>query len=105
MQERFKSPGKGLRLLDNETTATQLVGGGVLHPTLQRGIVIPATAAMAGRRLAWSKVAAIGANVRAGEVGHRVLSDPEDKPEVEVLGEDCVVVREPRHPHAVVPTV
>lgn len=64
------------------------------------GIVIPATAAMGGRRLAWSKVAAIGANVRTVEVGDRVLFDPEDKAEVEVHGEDHVVMRE-RDIHAV----
>lgn len=64
------------------------------------GIVIPATAAMGGRRLAWSKVAAIGANVRAVEIGDRVLFDPEDKAEVEVHGEDYVVMRE-RDIHAV----
>ncbi len=64
------------------------------------GIVIPATAAMGGRRLAWSKVAAIGANVRTVEIGDRVLFDPEDKAEVEVHGEDYVVMRE-RDIHAV----
>lgn len=64
------------------------------------GIVIPATAAMGGRRLAWSRVAAIGANVRTVEVGDRVLFDPEDKAEVEVHGENFVVMRE-RDIHAV----
>ena len=64
------------------------------------GIVIPATAAMGGRRLAWSRVAAIGAHVRTVEVGDRVLFDPEDKAEVEVNGENYVVMRE-RDIHAV----
>ncbi len=64
------------------------------------GIVIPATAALGGRRLAWSRVAAIGNNVRMVEVGDRVLFDPEDKAEVEVHGEDYVVMRE-RDLHAV----
>jgi len=64
------------------------------------GIVIPATAAMGGRRLAWSTVAAIGANVRTVEVGDRVLFDPDDKAEVEVQGADYVVMRE-RDIHAV----
>lgn len=63
------------------------------------GIVIPA-AAMAGRRLAWSKVAAIGANARTVEVWDWDLFDPEDNAEVEVLSEDLVVVRE-RDTHAV----
>lgn len=64
------------------------------------GIVIPATAAMAGRRLAWSRVVAIGPNVRSVEVGDRVLFDPEDKAEVEVHGEDYALMRE-RDIHAV----
>lgn len=64
------------------------------------GIVIPATAAMGGRRLAWSKVVAIGPHVRAVESGDRVLFDPEEKAEVEVNGEIYVVLRE-RDVHAV----
>lgn len=57
------------------------------------GIVIPATATM-GRRLAWARVAAVGANVRTVEVGDRVLFDPEDKAEVEVRGDAYVLLRE-----------
>ncbi len=63
------------------------------------GIVIPATAVM-GRRLAWASVAAVGANVRTVEVGDRVLFDPEDKAEVEVRGEEFILLRE-RDLHAV----
>ena len=64
------------------------------------GIVIPATAAMGGRRLSWAKVAAVGPHVRSVEVGDRVLFDPEEKAEVEVQGEEYVVMRE-RDIHAV----
>ena len=64
------------------------------------GIVIPATAAMGARRLAWSRVVAVGPHARAVEVGDRVLFDPEDKAEVEVHGEVYVVMRE-RDIHAV----
>ena len=63
------------------------------------GIVIPATAQM-GRRLAWARVAAVGANVRTVEVGDRVLFDPDEKGEVEVGGQDYVLLRE-RDLHAV----
>lgn len=63
------------------------------------GIVIPATAAM-GRRLAWARVVAVGANVRTVEVGDRVLFDPGDKAEVEVRSETYVLLRE-RDLHAV----
>jgi chaperonin GroES len=64
------------------------------------GIVIPATAAMGARRLAWSKVVAVGPHARSVEAGDRVLFDPEDKSEVEVNGETYVVMRE-RDVHAV----
>ena len=64
------------------------------------GIVIPATAAMGARRLAWSRVVAVGPHARAVEKGDRVLFDPEDKSEVEVHGETFVVMRE-RDVHAV----
>lgn len=64
------------------------------------GIVIPATAAMGARRLAWSKVVAVGPHARAVEVGDRVLFDPEDRAEVEVRGHDYVLLRE-REVHAV----
>ncbi len=63
------------------------------------GIVIPATAQM-GRRLAWARVAGIGAHVRQVEIGDRVLFDPEDKAEVEVSGEEFILLRE-RDLHAV----
>jgi chaperonin GroES len=63
------------------------------------GILIPATAQM-GRRLAWAKVVAVGANVRTVEVADRVLFDPEDRAEVEVRGDDYVLLRE-RDLHAV----
>jgi len=63
------------------------------------GILIPATAQM-GRRMAWAKVVAIGANVRTVEIGDRVLFDPEDRAEVEVRGDDYILLRE-RDLHAV----
>ena len=63
------------------------------------GILIPATAQM-GRQLAWAKVVAVGANVRTVEVNDRVLFDPEDRAEVEVRGDDYILLRE-RDLHAV----
>lgn len=64
------------------------------------GILIPATAAMGGKRLAWCRVVAVGPHVRSVKVDDRVLFDPDDKAEVEVQGELYVVVRE-RDIHAV----
>ena len=64
------------------------------------GILIPATAAMGARRLAWCRVVAVGPHVRSIEMDDRVLFDPDDKAEVEVSGELYVVLRE-RDVHAV----
>lgn len=63
------------------------------------GIVIPATASV-GRRLAWSAVVAVGQHVRQIQVGDRVLYDPEDLAEVELQGEQYILLRE-RDIHAV----
>lgn len=67
--------------------------------TSSGGILIPATAQMA-KRLAWAEVVALGQNVRAAEVGDRVLFSPDDRYEVEVQGEDYIMLRE-RDLHAV----
>jgi chaperonin GroES len=63
------------------------------------GILIPATAQMS-KRLAWAEVVAAGSNVRNIEPGDQVLFNPEDRYEVEVRGEDFVILRE-RDVHAV----
>jgi chaperonin GroES len=57
------------------------------------GIVIPATAQVA-RRLAWGDVLGVGTNVRNVKVGDRVLFNPEDQLEVEVQGQNYLVMRE-----------
>ena len=63
------------------------------------GILIPATAQMS-KRLVWAEVVATGPNVRIIESGDQVLFAPEDRYEVEVRGEDFVILRE-RDVHAV----
>ena len=63
------------------------------------GILIPATAQVS-KRLAWAEVVAVGPHVRAIQTGDRVLFNPEDRYEVEVRGEDYVILRE-RDIHAV----
>jgi chaperonin GroES len=67
--------------------------------TSSGGILIPATAQMS-KRLAWAEVVAVGPNVRAMEIGDRVLFNPEDRYEVEVRGDDYIILRE-RDVHAV----
>ncbi len=54
----------------------------------------------AGQTPGMGRVVATGANVRTMEVGDRVLFNPEDRYEVEVRGEDFIILRE-RDIHAV----
>ncbi|MDA8270833.1 MAG: co-chaperone GroES [Actinomycetota bacterium] len=63
------------------------------------GILIPATAQVA-KRLVWAEVVAVGPNVRAIQPGNKVLFSPDDRYEVEVQGEDYLILRE-RDIHAV----
>ena len=54
------------------------------------GILIPATAQVA-RRLSWARVVAVGPHVR---IGDRVLFATEERYEVDIDGEDYVLLRE-----------
>ncbi|MGD0742424.1 MAG: co-chaperone GroES [Acidimicrobiales bacterium] len=57
------------------------------------GILIPATAQLT-KRLTWAEVAATGPNVRTVKPGDKVLFNREDCFEVEVQGEDYLILRE-----------
>jgi len=63
------------------------------------GILIPATAQVS-KRLAWAEVVAVGPQVRNITTGDTVLFNPEDRYEVEVQGDDYLILRE-RDIHAV----
>ncbi len=63
------------------------------------GILIPATAEVS-RRLSWADVVAIGPHVRTIRVGDRILYNADDRFEIEVQGEDYIILRE-RDVHAV----
>ncbi|MCU1448058.1 MAG: co-chaperone GroES [Acidimicrobiales bacterium] len=63
------------------------------------GILIPATAQLS-KRLAWAEVVTVGPHVRNIEPGDQVLFNPEDRYEVEVRGEEYLILRE-RDIHAV----
>jgi chaperonin GroES len=63
------------------------------------GILIPATAQVS-KRLAWAEVVAVGPHVRNIKAGDQVLFSPEDRYEVEVQGDDYLILRE-RDIHAV----
>jgi chaperonin GroES len=63
------------------------------------GILIPATAQVS-KRLAWAEVVAVGPHVRTIKQGDQVLFNPEDRYEVEVHGDEYLLMRE-RDIHAV----
>ena len=63
------------------------------------GILIPATANV-NRRLVWAEVVAVGPTVRNVQEGDRVLFAPDAGFEVEIRGEDYLILRE-RDVHAV----
>ena len=63
------------------------------------GILIPATAQVS-KRLVWAEVVAVGPHVRSVEPGDQVLFSPEDRYEVEVRGDEYIILRE-RDVHAV----
>ena len=67
--------------------------------TSKAGLLIPSTAQVS-KRLAWAEVVAVGPSVRTVEPGDRVLFNPEDRYEVEVQGDEYVILRE-RDVHAV----
>ena len=58
------------------------------------GLLIPATAMPAPKRLSWGNVALAGPDVRVAKVGDRVLFLPSSGLEVELEGEDLVLLRE-----------
>ena len=63
------------------------------------GILIPATANQS-RRLFWGDVVAAGPTVRSIEQGDRVLFSPDSGFEVEIRGDEYLILRE-RDVHAV----
>jgi chaperonin GroES len=63
------------------------------------GILIPATADVS-RRLVWAEVVAVGPTVRTIEQGDAVLFSPDSGYEVEIKGEEYLILRE-RDVHAV----
>ncbi|HTG47189.1 MAG TPA: co-chaperone GroES [Actinomycetota bacterium] len=58
------------------------------------GLLIPATAMPAPKRLAWGDVTLVGPDVRVAKAGDRVLFLPAAGLEVELEGEDLVLLRE-----------
>jgi chaperonin GroES len=58
------------------------------------GLLIPATAAPAPRRLEWADVRLVGPDIRVAKQGDRVLFLPSSGLEVELGGQEMVLLRE-----------
>jgi chaperonin GroES len=58
------------------------------------GLLIPATAVPAPRRLQWGNVTLVGPDVRVAKTGDQVLFLPQSGLEVELEGEELVLLRE-----------
>jgi chaperonin GroES len=58
------------------------------------GLLIPATAVPAPKRLMWADVALVGPDVRVAKLGDRVLFLPQSGLEVELEGEEVLLLRE-----------
>jgi chaperonin GroES len=78
--------------LTGDRLVVEIPGNG--ERTSAGGLLIPATAAPAPRRLVWADVKLVGPEVRAAKQGDRVLFLPSSGLEVELDGEDLVLLRE-----------
>jgi len=58
------------------------------------GLLIPATAMPAPKRLMWADVALVGPDVRVAKLGDRVLFLPQAGLEVDLEGEELLLLRE-----------
>jgi chaperonin GroES len=86
-----------IKMLHDRVLVKEAADGGERRSS--GGIVIPATAQVA-KRLIWAEVLAVGSHVRSVEVGDRVLFSPDDHHEVEIAGDQYLLLRE-RDLHAV----
>ncbi len=99
---RAKRPDRPERLAPTDRPATieltgdrlvvRIPGNGERKTT--GGLLIPATAMPAPKRLAWGDVTLVGPDVRVAKKGDRVLFLPSSGLEVELEGEDLVLLRE-----------
>jgi len=87
----------GLRVLFDRVLVTLADAEGERRS--RSGILIPATAQLA-KRLTWARVVAVGPHVRTVSVGDDILFSTDDRFEVELDGEEYVLLRE-RDLHAV----
>jgi chaperonin GroES len=94
-------PGEGtqaVRMMTDRVLVRRPEEDGERHS--KGGLLIPATAATVSKRGLWGEVVAVGPNVRNVEPGDKVLLLPDSGIEVEIRGDEYLLVRE-REIHAV----
>jgi chaperonin GroES len=84
-------PPKGVRLTGDRIVVASPENG---ERTSRAGLLIPATAAQAPKRCVWSDVLLVGPDVRLVKEGDRVLFLPQAGLEVEVDGDEYLLLRE-----------
>jgi chaperonin GroES len=85
-------PGDGDLRLTGDRLVVRTPGNG--ERKTAGGLLIPATAMPAPKRLAWGDVQLVGPDVRVAKQGDRVLYLPSSGLEVELDGEEFVLLRE-----------
>jgi chaperonin GroES len=78
--------------LTGDRLVVRIPGNG--ERTSSSGLLIPATAVPAPKHLAWAEVQLVGPDVRVAKLGDRVLFLPSSGLEVELEGEELVLLRE-----------
>jgi len=86
-----RSAGPGIRLTGDRLVVRTPENG---ERKSAGGLLIPATAMPAPKRLTWGDVTLVGPEVRVATEGDRVLFLPSAGLEVELDGEDLVLLRE-----------
>jgi chaperonin GroES len=88
-----KASGSGGEIrLTGDRLVVRIPGNG--ERTSSSGLLIPATAVPAPKHLAWAEVQLVGPDVRVAKLGDRVLFLPSSGLEVELEGEELVLLRE-----------
>jgi len=85
------SKGEDIRLTGDRLVVLQPEDG---ERRSRSGLLIPATAATAPKRLVWGEVSLVGPDVRNVRKGDRVLFLPQVGLEVEISGDEFLLLRE-----------
>jgi chaperonin GroES len=88
---RKRGPREDIRLTGDRIIVRNPEDG---ERTTRGGLLIPATATPAPKRCMWSSVVLVGPDVRAVKAGDRILFLPQAGLEVELSGEDYLLLRE-----------